>query len=587
MSDDTVSFFAQLKQRHVFRVAAMYCVIAWLLMQLGSVTFEPLGFPAWSQKALIILVAVGFPIALVLAWIFDATPHGVVVTDSGSAPRMSRGRKLDIVIIVGLVAALALTFLWRREPASTPRPVVDASVAVLAFVPIGTDPALKPLGEALAEQITNELAGRAELRVASCTSAFEVQSGKDAVAIARALGVSYVLEGSVRPADQRTRVTAQLVRGSDGEHLWSETYDIAADQNAELDRTATTVSFMVTSYIALEQVLQLARTQTQSQAAYEHFAVAQRLRWVLNTGGATAPKPGEQILGETDRALSLDPDFVPALLLRANIYLNKFGNRACGARCPAEARKSIEHALALQPDDPSALDQLSVLQLEFDLDPSAAEATLDRVRQVDPGYRYLNLGYAQLAMFRGNTRDARDYLARQIEMTPYDAYVSFAFGVLLRSLGDITGAERAFDTSMRVAPRGLSPVAPAVQRISLLIERGDDEKAKAAFEPLWAEYRYSAPEVFAPVLGRLGHQQEAKELAAQLARDATANPADVFLTYYGPGEYNDALIWMRRAIDDRGIIVIFLRVPNLLPGLQEQPGYAEALKYLDSLQKSR
>src|SRR5262245_46942777 len=118
MDEESPSLIAQLKQRHVFRVAAMYAVTAWLLLQLGSVTFEPLGFPQWSQRALIILAVVGFPIALVLAWIFDVTPNGIVRSDKDSRAGHSRGRKLDFVIIVVLVAALAVTVLWRREDAS-------------------------------------------------------------------------------------------------------------------------------------------------------------------------------------------------------------------------------------------------------------------------------------------------------------------------------------------------------------------------------------------------------------------------------------------------------------------------------------
>jgi tetratricopeptide (TPR) repeat protein len=161
------------------------------------------------------------------------------------------------------------------------------------------------------------------------------------------------------------------------------------------------------------------------------------------------------------------------------------------------------------------------------------------------------------------------------------------FGILLRSQGDFVAAERALDTAIRLSPRGLFHRLAAAYRIDLLIDRGDIENAKAAFEPLWAEYRYSDPARFSLVLGRLGHETEATELAAQLARDPTANPYDVFHAYYALGNYDEALVWMRRTIDDRGAHVAFLRLPNLYPGLQEQPGYADALKYFDSLQKSR
>ena len=172
MRNEKPSFLVQLQQRHVFRVAAMYAVTSWLLLQIGSTTFEPLGFPEWSQRALIILLAAGFPIALVLAWIFDVTPEGVVET-AHPTNRLSRGRKLDIVIIVVLLAALVVTFVWRREPPSVAPVVQDSSIAVLPFVAMSDDASLRHLGEGLSEQITNELARNSGLRVASRTSAFE------------------------------------------------------------------------------------------------------------------------------------------------------------------------------------------------------------------------------------------------------------------------------------------------------------------------------------------------------------------------------------------------------------------------------
>src|SRR5262249_54057648 len=218
-------------------------------------------------------------------------------TDAAAAPALSRGRKLDVVIVVGLLAALALTFLWRRESIDAAPPMADASGAVLAFVPIGTDPSLKPLGEGLAEQVTKEPARGRDVRGASRTSAFE-QGGKDAIAIAKALGVSYVLEGSVRPADQRVRVTAQLIRGADGVHVMSETYDVRADQNAELDQIANIVAFMVVSSMGTQAMLQAGRAQTQNDDAFEHFAAAVRLRSALQVGRTAEPRPMQQVLAD-------------------------------------------------------------------------------------------------------------------------------------------------------------------------------------------------------------------------------------------------------------------------------------------------
>ena len=586
MTNETLSFFDQLKQRHVFRVAAMYCVIVWLLMQLGSVVFEPLGFPTWSQKALIIVVAIGFPIALVLAWVFDVTPHGIVVTDAGSAPRLSRGRKLDIVIIVGLLAALAVTFVWRPAPNATSTMVQDSSIVVLPFVAMSEDASLRHRGEGLSEQITNELAARSELRVVSRTSAFE-QAGKDAVAIAHNLGVSYVLEGSVRPSGAQVRVTAQLVRGEDGIHVWSDTYDVVEADAAAWDQTAASVAVNAGSYMALERDLRRARSSTSSADAYDHYAEARRLNWQLNTNGTSTPKPWDRIVEEADRAIALDPNFVAAHVLRTVAFSNKLGRGgACGSRCIIEARRSIDRARALQPDNPGVLLALGFIQLRDELDPAAAEATFERVRQIDPAMPSLNEGFASLAAFRGNGSAARDYMVREIEISPYVAAYHALYATLLVDAGDLERAEREARSALRLAQKG-EAFGMAGIHLSMLMQLGEIDKAKAEFAPLWAATRYTHPELLGRELALLGDQQEARKLAARLSQNPDVDPFFVSMTYYGLGQYDDALVWFRRMVDGRTPWVVCTLRLNQFPGLQEQPGYAELLKYLDSIQRSR
>ena len=586
MSQEKDSFFAQLKQRHVFRVAAMYAVTAWLLLQIGSVVFAPLDFPAWSQRVLIIVVAVGFPIALVLAWVFDVTPEGIVKASSAPTNGLSRGRKLDLAIIGLLLAALVATFVWRSEPPQTVSAVQDASIAVLPFVAMSEDVSLRHLGEGLSEQITNELARRSELRVASRTSAFE-QTGKDAVAIGQALGVSYVLEGSVRPSKDKVRLTTQLVRGQDGVHLWSETYDVAQADAVTWDQTAALVALNAGSYMMLEQTLQRARTTTKNAEAFEHYASARRLSWQQVTGGTAVEKPSDQIVAELDRAIALDPDFFYAHIRRTNAFFGKMGRgAACGNWCIVEARRSVDHALALKPDDPSALMSLGLIQLLDELDPAAAEATFERIRQIDPTNGGINEAFASLAMFRGNAQDARGYLTRQIEITPYNATTHVEYALVLIGIGDLDGAQRELQSMLRLAPRG-EAWGIAQLHVNLLIRLGRIEEARAEFAPLWDSLRYTHPERFGRELAQLGYESEARELAAKLSREANVDPFWVFLTYYGLGKYDDALIWLRRVIDGRYYVTSVLRIPNQFPGLQELPGYADVLKYLDSIQRSR
>ena len=154
-------------------------------------------------------------------------------------------------------------------------------------------------------------------------------------------------------------------------------------------------------------------------------------------------------------------------------------------------------------------------------------------------------------------------------------------------IGDLEGAEREIESAQRLMLRG-EAFGIAGLHINSLIRLGKTEQAKAEFAPLWAAFRFTHPERFVRELASLGYDREARELTAKLSHESDVDPFWVFLAYYGLGEYDNALVWLRRVVDGRyWPVVSLLRVPNLFPGLQEQPGYAELLKYLDSIQRSR
>ena len=240
-----MSFFVELKRRNVVRVGVAYIVIGWLLIQVAEFAFENFGAPEWVLKTFTVVILLGLPIALFFAWAFELTPEGVkreedVDRSQSSTPRT--GRKLDFVIIGALVVGLGY-FIWERqagvetsasadqaslagaEPASVDGPAVR-SIAVLPFINMSSDEEQEWFSDGLTEEILNALARTPDLLVAARTSSFKFKgTGEDIQSVAKALGVAHVLEGSVRRARDRLRVTAQLIRASDGFHLWSQTYD--------------------------------------------------------------------------------------------------------------------------------------------------------------------------------------------------------------------------------------------------------------------------------------------------------------------------------------------------------------------------
>ncbi len=229
------SFFAELKRRNVYKVAVAYGVVAWLVVQVATQVFPFLEIPNWAVRLVIALVAIGFPIALVIAWAFETTPEGLKRTEAADAMPAARGqRKAWIyVVVIGGAVSLALFFLGRYTASTAgnkisekPNETANKSIAVLPFVNMSADKENEFFADGLSEEILNSLARIDGMRVVGRTSSFQFKGkAEDLRAIGQKLGAANVLEGSVRREGQRARVTAQLVRTSDGIHLWSQTYD--------------------------------------------------------------------------------------------------------------------------------------------------------------------------------------------------------------------------------------------------------------------------------------------------------------------------------------------------------------------------
>jgi len=214
-----MSLFEELKRRKVFRVAAAYAVAAWLIIQIAATVFPSFGIPDWAFRLVTLLALLGFPIALILAWVLDITPHGIKVT-AGSG-----NKGFYVVIGVPTIAAIGWYWYGAHRAAST-APSNARSIAVLPFVNMSGDPENEFFSDGLSEEILNSLARIDGMLVVGRTSSFQFKGkNEDLRGIGEKLGVATVLEGSVRREGERARITAQLIRASDGIHLWSETYD--------------------------------------------------------------------------------------------------------------------------------------------------------------------------------------------------------------------------------------------------------------------------------------------------------------------------------------------------------------------------
>ena len=238
------NIFAELRRRNVFRIAGVYAVVGWMLVQVAIALETALSLPGWFDAAITAALFIGFPIALILAWAFEMTPEGMKLTAAvpeGESIHAKTGKKLDYVIIGGLALVAVMIIADRLMPhspvldggevaangAAQPTPVSNASIAVLPFADLSPQSDQEFFSDGIAEEILNVLVRVDSLKVASRTSAFGFK-GQEALGIpliAEKLNVRHILEGSVRKSGETVRITAQLIDAQTDQHLWSETYD--------------------------------------------------------------------------------------------------------------------------------------------------------------------------------------------------------------------------------------------------------------------------------------------------------------------------------------------------------------------------
>lgn len=302
-----MSFFAELKRRRVFRVASAYLVAAYGILQVAELLTGILELPGWSVRLVLVLTIVGFVPTLIAAWALELTPDGLRI-DTGAESRTpamaGEGRKLDLFIIgmLGLIIVVLIIDRWLIADTGEPPPVaapmsqLDKSVAVLAFADFSEDQDREWFADGLAEEIMNALARTPDIRVASRTSAFAYQgTDTDVQTIARDLGVAHVLEGSIRSAGNRIRVTAQLIRGIDDVHVWSQVYDSQSDDLiAVQEDVAVKIATALDTTMNPDALADMMRVGTRSVSAYKAYV----------RGLATSPFAQDRQTGTLPRVLS-------------------------------------------------------------------------------------------------------------------------------------------------------------------------------------------------------------------------------------------------------------------------------------------
>ncbi len=353
-----VSVFDELKRRRVYRAAAAYLVVGWLLTEVLTTLLPEFGAAVWISRAVMLVFALGFLPTVAFSWIYDITPDGVL-KDQKSGPAgenvrvpLSRGDRLAIGSTVVIVFGVGIGGAWwSAEPAErVAAPVSAASVAVLPFANMSADPDNAYFSDGLTETILHMLAQVPDLQVAARTSSFAFRNqDKTIEEIAEALGVAHVLEGSVQRSGDQIRVTAQLIRAEDSFHVWSRNYDLTIEDIFSVqDEIARNVGGALSQTLLGDAVTTLETPNTNSDA-YDLYLRARNLRATFSYSGL---REAETLL---KAALTIDPDYVDAKLELAVNYWRQFETGAMVQQIAiAEIDAIIQQVLGERPNDATA-----------------------------------------------------------------------------------------------------------------------------------------------------------------------------------------------------------------------------------------
>jgi len=342
------SLFDELKHRNVFRVAVAYIIAGWLIAQVADLIADAFNWPEMFLQMVIVLVMLGFPIALFLAWAFELTPDGVkkaadLPADMPKDPRS--GRQLNRLTIIALVIAVAWLGWDKAQGPAVINEVTDTdkSIAVLPFADFSAAGDQTWFADGLTDEILNALARIRDLRVASRSSAFQYRdTAQDIPEVAAALGVAHILEGSVRRAGDRIRVTAQLIRASDDAHLWSETYDANSDDSIQIqERIAFEIASVLDTAMDPDELRRMVAAGTDSIPAWEAYLQ------LLSTASRVFTEQDSSLTNELlplyETAVSLDPQFAEPHIVMADTtfgWLNPSDFRVAPPGVPVEEVKA-------------------------------------------------------------------------------------------------------------------------------------------------------------------------------------------------------------------------------------------------------
>ncbi len=558
----STSVFSELKRRNVFRVAATYGVVAWLLVQAADILLGNFGAPEWVFKSFVTLLVLGFPLALFLSWAYELTPEGVKKTrevlPAESMTRMT-GRTLDFVVIGALLVGLGYfavdkfllaphkqadhlaAAVQEAQESFLAESAVDLpehqSIAVLAFRDMSPNRDQDFFSDGIAEELLNLLSRIPELRVTSRTSAFSYK-GKDIrlAQVAEELNVAHILDGSVRLAGERVRITAQLIDARSDTHVWSESFDRQLDDIFAIQDEIAQAVVQQLRVTLLGEIPQARETDPEAYALYlqaRHVA-----RRVTAEGLA-------QSNALFERVLAIDPTYVDALY---GLAVNAFNQVISGLTPPdqgyAQAEAVLQQSLAIDPDHARSHAGLAWIARNSERRLDSAADHLRRALELDPTDEFVVTGVGGLLHDLGRVDESialHEFLAARDPVSPV---VHYNLGFRLLTGGYWDRAISAYQTALRLSP-DLRIARSGIG--SALLMKGEPEAALEYFQrETFERNRIRGLALTFHDLGRIEESDAA--LAEVIDRWGEDWPSSVAMIHAHRGDADRTFEWLDRAV---------------------------------------
>jgi TolB-like protein len=571
-------FFSELKRRNVYKVAVAYAVVGWLLIQVATQVFPFLEIPNWAIRLVILLTTLGFPVALLIAWAFELTPEGIKRTEAADAARQhSRGGVWIAVVVIAAGLSLGLFFLGRytagnattqaREISTNPQ----KSIAVLPLLNESGDPKDEYFSDGLSEELIAELAQISGLKVIGRSSSFRFKDRKEEPkSIGEKLGVSTLLEGTVRKQGDRVRIVAALVSARDGITLWTHTFDrelkdIFAVQQ-EIAR-AVAQSLQVTLLGTENSSTQMATTSVEAHNAYlqGHFLFRR-----------SNIEDFRKAITYFDRAIELDPNYAAVYAERAEVWTLLGDQTGQRTTLYPKARIDADKAVALAPSLAEAHAALGWVQCFTEWNFAEGLPQLEKAKMLAPANPTANDLLGRIVVYLGRVDEAERQARQAVELDPLSVATQFNLGRVLFIAGKLDEADAC---GRKVAE--IQPTASSSHRWQVLVavERNDGEGAlrEAELEPDMAFRRFEHT-----LAHYIRGEREAADatLAELIAHDRDRLAYQIAEAYALRGEKDKAFEWLQISFDNHDGGTLSLLVDPLLRSLHDDPRYKSLLAKL-------